>query len=216
MRPLIYEGAALLLFLFVASGARAQFISSDAYTRYELLAPESHQFRIYYEVTQTIPGARFFFNPIRPGSESTDEAVYDVATGKPLKFEVVSGAQAKSDMPSEDFKADEKYIKVFLAHAVPARGEYRIRIDKTYKDAKSYYGEGDHIVFKRGLGIPRNSVVLPAGFEVTSCSVATQVLQEPDGRLKLAFVNPGSGGQLEVAITARRLPPEPNKSENRR
>jgi len=203
----------LLLCLVAAVAAPAQFISNDSYTRYELLAPESHQFKIYYEVTQTIPGARYFFNPIRPGSESTDEAVYDVATGKPLKFEVVTGAQAKSDMPSEDFKPEDKYIKVFLAHPVPPRGEYRIRIDKTYKDAKSYYVEGDHIVFKRGLGIPRNSVVLPPGFEVTSCSVATQVLQEPDGRLKLAFVNAGSGGQLEVAITARRLPAEPAKRE---
>jgi hypothetical protein len=47
--------------------------------------------------------------------------------------------------------------------------------------------------------------VLPAGYEIVSCSVATQVLREPDGRLKLAFVNPGSGGQLEVTIRARKL-----------
>lgn len=29
---------------------------------------------------------------------------------------------------------------------------------------------------------------------------------EADGRLKLAFVNPGSGGQLEVTIKAKKLP----------
>ena len=46
-------------------------------------------------------------------------------------------------------------------------------------------------------------MVLPAGYEIVSCSVATQVLKEPDGRLKLAFVNPGSGGQLEVTIKAK-------------
>ena len=55
------------------------------------------------------------------------------------------------------------------------------------------------------LGIPRNSVVLPAGYEIVSTSVAAQVISQPDGRLKLAFVNPGSGGQLEVTIRARRL-----------
>jgi len=49
-------------------------------------------------------------------------------------------------------------------------------------------------------------VVLPAGYEVVSCSVAAQVIREPDGRLKLAFMNPGSGGPLEVLIQARRLP----------
>ena len=192
--------------LFIAALASGQFASSDAYTRYQLLAPETHQFRIYYEVTETSPGARFFFNPIRPGSEASDEAVYDVATGKPLKFEVVTGKQAKLDEPRGNFSPETNYIKVHLAHPVPARGEYRIRIDKTYKDPASYYTEGDRIVFKRSLSIPRDSVVLPDGYEIVSCSVASQVLREPDGRLKLAFVNPGNGAALEVTIQGRKLP----------
>jgi hypothetical protein len=185
--------------------ATAQFISGDTYTRYELLAPESHQFKIYYEVTETRAGAHYHFNQIREGSEATDESVIDLASGKPLKFEVVTGAQAKTDSPSENLGATDHYIKVFLAHPVPANGEYRLAIIKTYKDQKSYYVEGDHIVFKRPLGIPRDSVVLPIGYEIVSCSVAAQVLLEQDGRLKLSFVNPGSGGQLEVTINARKL-----------
>ena len=199
--------------------ARAQFISSDTYTRYELLAPESHQFKIYYEVTETRPGAKFHFNAIREGSEATDESVIDLATGKPLKFEVVTGTQAaeasgdKANPQAERFNPTSKYIQVHLAHPVPARGEYRLAIIKTYKDDKSYYTEGDAIVFKRPLGIPRDSVVLPAGYEILSSSVATQVLSESDGRLKLAFVNPGSGGQLEVTIKARRLPSPAKKAE---
>jgi hypothetical protein len=80
-----------------------------------------------------------------------------------------------------------------------------LAIIKTYKDDKSYYTEGEQVVFKRPLGIPRDSIVLPAGYEIVSCSVATQVLREADGRLKLAFVNPGSGGQLEVTIRAKKL-----------
>ncbi|HYU21736.1 MAG TPA: hypothetical protein VEM60_01230, partial [Candidatus Dormibacteraeota bacterium] len=50
---------------------------SDEYTRYELLAPESASFKIYYEVTATAAGAKVFFNPIRKGSTASDEAVYD-------------------------------------------------------------------------------------------------------------------------------------------
>jgi len=205
MRPKLLCLAAILLMASI--GAPAQYISADTYTRYELLAPETHQFRISYEVTETKPGARFHYNPIRPGSEASDEEIYDLATGKQLKFEVVSGAQAKTDSPEGNFDANTNYIKVHLAHPVPSRGEYRLRIDKTYKDAKSYYTEGDLIVFKRPLGIPRNSVVLPAGYEIVSSSVAAQVISQPDGRLKLSFVNPGSGGQLEVTIQARRLAP---------
>ncbi len=94
---------------------------------------------------------------------------------------------------------------MLLAHSILERGEYRLAIIKTYKDDKSYYTEGDQIVFKRPLGIPRDSIVLPAGYEIVSCSVATQVLTEPDGRLKLAFVNPGSGGELQVTIRAKKL-----------
>jgi len=194
--------------LFVACSCAAtpgQYISADTYTRYELLAPETHQFKIYYEVTETRVGARFHFNQIREGSEASDESVIDLATGKPLRFEVVSGAQAKTDSPSENFNPAAHFIKVYLAHQVPERGEYRLAIIKTYKDDKSYYTEGDQIVFKRPLSIPRNSVVLPLGYEIVSCSVATQVLTEPDGRLKLAFVNAGSGGSLEVMIRARKL-----------
>ena len=200
----------ILVALLILPAARgvvsSQYISSDSYTRYELLAPETHRFKIYYEVTETTPGARYHFNPIRIGSEATDETVFDLATGKPLKFEVVTGKQAKVDQPGGSFSEDGSYIKIHLAHPVAAHGEYRIRIDKTYKDEKSYYSEGDRIVFKRSLGVPRNSVVLPAGYEIISSSVAAQVLTEPDGRLKLAFVNPGSGGPLEVTIQARRMP----------
>jgi len=206
---------ALLFYLAtLCASASAQYISADTYTRYELLAPETHQFKIYYEVTETRAAARFHFNPIREGSEASDESVIDLATGKSLKFEVVTGAQAKTDSPAENFSPIGHFIKVHLAHPVPERGEYRIAIIKTYKDDKSYYNEGDQIIFKRPLGIPRDSIMLPAGYEVVSCSVATQVLTESDGRLKLAFVNAGSGGQLEVTIRAKKLPEKKTKSED--
>src|SRR5882672_4936934 len=69
---------------------------SDAYTRYELLAPGSAKFRIIYEVTATTPGATYYFNPIRKGSIATDERVFDRSTGKPLQFEVVGSAVARA------------------------------------------------------------------------------------------------------------------------
>lgn len=63
-----------LYLLAICGTAAGQYISSDTYTRYELLAPESHQFKIYYEVTETRGGARFHFNQIREGSEASDES----------------------------------------------------------------------------------------------------------------------------------------------
>src|SRR5690348_14133988 len=77
---------------------------ADAYTRYELLEPGSGRFKIYYEVTATAAGAKYYYNPIRKGSIATDESVLDAMTGKPLHFEVVSGEQARKDalMPDAD------------------------------------------------------------------------------------------------------------------
>src|SRR6267142_2338655 len=107
-------GSLCLIAMCAAAPVRvaAQFITADTYTRYELLAPETHQFKIYYEVTETRVGARFHFNQIREGSEASDESVMDLATGKALKFEVVTGAQAKNDAVGESLNATAHYIKV--------------------------------------------------------------------------------------------------------
>src|SRR5262245_31301860 len=99
-KRLLFACCSLLL---LSASAQSQYVSSDTYTRYELLAPETNSFRIFYEVTETASEARFHFNIIRPGSEASDESVYDLATGKLLKFEVVTGAQAKIDSPSGNF-----------------------------------------------------------------------------------------------------------------
>jgi hypothetical protein len=166
---------------------------SDEYTSYELLAPETASFKIRYEVTATTPGAKSFYNPIRKGSTASDEAVFDSMTGEPLHFEVVSGAEARKDPLMAAADVDTNFIKITLARPVPLDGQGRVLILKTYKDAKSYYREGDAIVFNRPLGIKRNKVVLPASYEVVGCNVPSQVLLEPDGRIAVSFLNPSAG-----------------------
>jgi hypothetical protein len=175
---------------------------SDAYTRYELLAPGSAKFKITYEVTASTPGATYYFNPIRKGSIATDESVFDRATGKPLQFDVVGSAVARAGgVRSND--STQSYIRVKLARPVPADGgEGRILIIKTYEDAASYYVRGDTIVFTRPLGIKRNAVVLPAGYELVSSSFPSQVLQEPDGRIAVSFWN-DTPSEAAVALRAR-------------
>jgi len=175
----------------------------DEYTRYEMLAPGSASFRITYEVTATTPGATVYFNPIRKGSTATDEAVYDRLTGRPLTFEIVPGAAAKAAGVS-DADPDTSYIRIRLARPVPKDGETRLLILKTYRDPKTYYAEGDAIVFSRPLSIRRNSVVLPAGYEIVSLNVPSQVLPEADGRLAVSFMNSGPA-EVPFVVKARRL-----------
>ena len=177
---------------------------ADDYTRYELLAPGTGKFRILYEVTATTAGAAEFFNPIRRGSVASDERVTDLATGKPLPFDEVNGLVARAG-GVRNADSTGMYIRVRLAKPVPKDGETRILIDKTYYDTVSYKSAGDSIVFERELGIKRNAVVLPAGYELVSSAYPAQVLQEQDGRIKIAFWNntPAAAG---VKLVARRSP----------
>ena len=45
------------------------------------------------------------------------------------------------------------------------------------------------LVFDRPLGIKRNAVVLPAGYEIVSCNIPSQVIEESDGRIGISFMN---------------------------
>jgi hypothetical protein len=176
---------------------------ADHYTRYELLVPGSAKFRIIYEVTATTAGATRYFNPIRRGSVATDESVFDRMTGQPLRFEVVRGDVARAGGVRGADSTGE-YIMVHLARPVPAGGEARILIDKTYEDATSYMAGGDTLVFNRPLGIKKNSVVLPAGYELTSVNYPSQVRQEADGRIQVSFINVGTA-QVPYIVKARKL-----------
>ncbi len=217
---------ALGVSLLVPAFARAQSqtqggpprqTEGDAYTRYELLAPGSAKFRIIYEVTATTPGAMCYFNPIRKGSVATDESVSDRATGKPLVFDVVSQAVATAG-GVRGMDSTQTYIRVKLSHAVPADGgEARVLILKTYEDSASYHWganstgfdtpkseiQGREIVFARPLGIKRNTIVLPPGYELISCNYPSQVLQQTDGRIAVSFWN---GTPAEAGLTLRASP----------
>ncbi len=182
----------------------AQNRSEDDYTRYELLAPETASFKIVYDVTAVTAGAKSFFNPIRKGSEASDESVIDLMTGGTLKFHEVTGAEAR-DAGLDRADLDTHYIQVELARPVPEGGEARIRILKTYKDAKSYYREGDLIVFNRPLGIKRNAVVLPKGYALVSANIPVQVIEESDGRISVSFMN-ANPGEAPLIVKARLLP----------
>ena len=217
MGPIFKSNNIFLLLVLLSSttyifGQQAIQTQSNSYTRYELLSPESNQFRILYDVSATTAGKKYYFNTLRLGSEHKINGVLDLMTGLPLKWEVVSGIDAKNQgHPMASEKAE--YLKVHLARGVPENGEARIRIDKTYKDPNSYYSENDKIVFDRSLGIKRNAVVLPKGYEVVTCNYPSQVELEHGERIKLSFINRGSSS-VGYRIEARKLSASSLKYKN--
>ncbi len=191
------------IFLLSSSALFSQQISEDSYTRYELLDPASQSFRILYDVSAAKAGAQYYFNALRKGSEHKVDAVFDLATGKKLEWAIVSGEEAKKQGLIEAGK-DVDYLQIKLAHPVGTGAEYRLRIDKTYKDIKSYFTEKDRIVFDRSLGIKRNSIVLPLGYELIVCNFPSQIIMETDGRIKISFIN-SSTAEVPLHLEARKL-----------
>src|SRR5713101_2730963 len=93
---------ALAAILFASSA-----MAADEFTLYDLLAPDTHQFAITYDVTQAREGAELFFNPIRAGAIASKERVIARASGKELPFEVVGGKEAKSSGLISDKTPDD-------------------------------------------------------------------------------------------------------------
>jgi len=165
----------------------------DEYAVYELLSPDTASFKTIYEVAVTTPGATTFFDRIGSGLsfvESRDDAVVDLMTGAALK------AEQRSDG-----------LQIQLARPVPRDGgQARLRIVKTYRDPKSYRRDGETIVFERAIGLRRAAFVLPAGYRVTDCNVPSQVLSEPDGRIRVSFMQEAPGSAALVLKAARGVP----------
>jgi hypothetical protein len=180
--------------------------AADELTVYDLLAPETHRFAIIYDVSAVREGAPYYLNPIRRGSVADKESVVDRATGQPLKFDVIDGKTAKAEgMGGRNAADDDQFLRVHLLKPVAKGAETRIRIYKTYTDAASYFEKDGSLYWERPLGIKRNVVILPAGYELTGSASPAIVSTDPDGRVRLSFLN-DRDDQLPVKISARRLP----------
>lgn len=185
---------------------------ADAFTRYDLGDPATESFRIFYSVSATTPGAALFFNQIRPGSEPDVHGVYDRMTGDALPWSLVTGVDARASglIPNADEKSE--FIRVELKRPVPTDGRGRLLIDKTYKDPASYFEKDGVLVFERRLGVKRNAVVLPAGYELLSVNYPSQVIERADQRLELSFINPGVDGVPYKVEARRHTPPASPKN----
>jgi hypothetical protein len=152
----------------------------DEYVVYELLSPDSESFRTIYDVSVTTPGATTFFDRIGRGLsfvDARDDEVVDLATGDRLKVDQESDG-----------------LRVHLARPVPTDdGQARLRITKTYKDPTAYRRAAGDIVFERAIPIDRAAIVLPARHRVLACNVPSQILAEPDGRIRVSFMRQGAG-----------------------
>lgn len=79
----------------------------------------------------------------------------------------------------------------------------RLRISETYTDPARYALIDGQLMWHRSFGRPRNDMVLPAGWYLTTSSIPAVISQEPDGRIRLSFWN-ARPDVLDVLVRGRR------------
>ena len=171
---------------------------------YELLDPETNAFRITHDFTETRAGRAHYFNVVRAGSHVSEPGSIDLDSGNPLKYEVMTGKQAKArKIPLDEGNDDSEVVVTFFDKPLAAGNSMRLRLMETYTDAKSYYMDGEELVWTRTFGRPRNTVVLPKGWTITAMDTPAVIATLKDGRVSVYTANPRND-EVRVFFRARK------------
>lgn len=171
---------------------------------YELQAPDSHAFRITHDYTERRESTKYYFNIVRDGSHVTDPESIDLDTGENLKHEVLSGKQVKErGLGLGDVKDGAEVVVTHLTRSLAKGTTNRLRLKETYTDPKTYYLDGEELVWDRTFGRLRNTVVLPAGWYLTALTSPATVRTLADGRVAVYIVNMRND-DVRVYLRARR------------
>jgi hypothetical protein len=168
-----------------ASTPYADMFFDDVKTLYDLDAPETHKIKVDqtysdFRKGETAKLDSLTYLPLQ------DLKVIDLDTAKPFELSKVRGATvAKLEAPITDSKQS--------AH---------IRITGTLQDP-TYIEKGGELVFDRPLHGLRNTILLPAGWEVESVSQSGTV-GVSQGRAFVALINLNSENEYRATIRARK------------
>ncbi len=157
----------------------------DVKTLYDLDAPETHKIKVEQTYSDYHQGETAKLDSLAYLAMQ-DLKVIDLDTAKPFEMVKAKGATAaKLEVPITDPKQS--------AH---------IRITGTLQDA-GYTEKGGELIFERTLHGLRNTVLLPAGWEVAAVSQSGTVGVN-QGRAFVALINLNSENEYRVAIRARK------------
>ena len=159
----------------------------DVKTLYDLETPESGRVKVDQSYSDYRKGARAQLDTL--GQLPLQELkVIDLDTGKPFSTAKDGAATfVKLDLPIVDDKQS--------AH---------IKITGAFRDP-SYKMLGDELIFDRVLYGLRNTVILPAGWEVAAIS-QSGTIGTYEGRTFVAFINLNGENNYRVTIRARKRP----------
>ncbi len=176
---------------------------------YFLQQPETHAFSLYHDYTESHEGADKYLNVVREGSTVSGPSAYILDTGEKLPTKMMTGAEVTAAKIDAGDPVTPTTQVVLIPFPPVKKGQsIRLRISETYTAPASYKLDGDELVFDRSLGRPRNAVVLPAGWYLTTSAIPATITQLPDGRIRLDFWN-GRPDSVDVLIRAKRRASSP-------
>ena len=170
---------------------------------YFLNDPATHSFSLYHDYTEKREGTDKYLNVVRRGSAVSKPSARNLDTGDALKVETLKGeaiTKAALDI-GEPVVADSEVV-VIRFPAVKKGQSIRLRIEETYTDPARYAVLDGQLMWRRSFGRPKNDIVLPAGWRVTTSSIPATVSLTSDGRVRLAYVNPRPDS-IDVFVKAR-------------
>ena len=170
---------------------------------YFLKQPETHAFSLYHDYTASREGEHQYVNVVRAGSSVSEPSAKILDTGEELKTRTLTGADVareKIDIPD---RVEPDTQLVLIPFGPVKKGQsFRLRISETYTDPARYALVDGQLMWHRSFGRPRNDMVLPAGWYLTTSSIPAVITQEPDGRIRLSFWNPRPDN-VDVFVKAR-------------
>jgi len=195
IKPALALSGAILLAAPATLPAQGNAFSERAHQDreivYFLLAPETHSFALYHDVTIKEVGRATYVNVVRAGSKVSNPGALCLDTGEELKVETLRGdeiTRAKIDIGEPVTPESEAAVVRFPP--VTDGTTTRIRISETYTDPERYRTEGDLVIWDRTFGRPQNAIILPAGYELVASAFPVRISLTDDDRIRLDFLNP--------------------------
>jgi len=171
---------------------------------YFLNDPATHSFSLYHDYTEKRPGTDKYLNVVRRGSTVSNPSARNLDTGEALKVDTLKGeAITKAGIDIGEPVLPDSEVVVIRFPAVAKGQSIRLRIEETYTDPARYAIVEGQLMWNRTFGRPRNDMVLPAGWRVTTSSIPVTVTLASDGRVRLAYVNPRPDS-IDVFVKARK------------
>ncbi|MBV9932436.1 MAG: hypothetical protein JO013_16040 [Alphaproteobacteria bacterium] len=172
---------------------------------YYLGPPETHSFALTHDYTETRVGTDHYVNIVRAGSAVANPSAVNLDTSETIPFTMIAGEAVKRAEPEAADVGPDTHAVLFRFRPVGAGESLRLRIAETYTDAGRYRLQADGtLLWERSLGRAENAVVLPAGWIPVESNMPCTVETQPDGRLRLTYMNPRPD-ELAVRLVARRV-----------